>query len=36
MEDNSWNNGCGKRQDLDPIIEEENKSISKGFVVFFS
>ncbi|XP_044008496.1 liprin-beta-1-like isoform X2 [Aphidius gifuensis] len=29
MEDNSWTNGCGKRQDLDPIIEEENKSISK-------
>ncbi|XP_043269082.1 liprin-beta-2 isoform X2 [Venturia canescens] len=33
--ENAWSNGCGgERQDLDPIMEEEDKSPPKGFCVF--
>lgn len=33
--ENTWTNGCGaERQDLDPIMEEEDKSPPKGFCVF--
>lgn len=35
--DGTWINGCStvERQDLHPIIEEEDKSLSKGFIFKF-